>query len=233
MISPQQFLTRLKLDVSKHCRLQFGDYVLAHNETDNTMKPRANDAIYLRPSGSASAGFFVYDLTTGRRVHRKSATIAHMTDTVIDKVHGLARSESAPIGLVFGDLQDKSTINDIETNEEPDDDDASDESFHPGVTETSAEWLSDNHEQIATDLDDEFPGSPESNGDTITESEAEDVSQEITEERMHDEDKEDKNEERDQDVEHEIEFHSDGATDGKEDAERSINISHPTASPEY
>jgi hypothetical protein len=138
-IPPRQIVTGMKLDASMHCKFQFGDYVLAHNESDNTMKARANDAIYLRPTGSAAGGFYVFDLLTSRRVHRRSATAAHMTNNIINTVHRIAKNEGSPIGLTFGDFTNKSTILDIDVDHEPDDDDASDQSYDPNADDISVE----------------------------------------------------------------------------------------------
>ena len=130
-VPPRQIITGLRLDANIHCKFQFGDYILPHNGTDNTMKPRANDAIYLRPTGSAAGGFYVFDLTTARRVHRRSGRLAHMTNSIIDTVHRIAKNEGSPVGLVFGDSLNRSTILDFETDSPPSDDDASDTSYNP------------------------------------------------------------------------------------------------------
>jgi hypothetical protein len=131
-LSPREILTGIKLDANRHCKFQFGDYILSHNETDNTMRARANDAIYMRPTGSRSGGFYALDLKTGQRVHRQSATLAHMTDTVIERVHSLAKEKGAPFGLQFSDINNNTTILDLDTTPQPDsDDDASDGSFNP------------------------------------------------------------------------------------------------------
>ena len=131
---PRQLITGIALDAAKHCRFQYGDYVLAHNETDNTMKPRAADAIYLRPTGTPDGAFFVFDLKTARRVRKHSATPAHMTDSVIKRVHEIAESQDVPIGLTFGDTENNVTILDLDTQSiatKDDDDNASDASFVP------------------------------------------------------------------------------------------------------
>ena len=131
---PRQLITGIALDATKHCRFQYGDYVLAHNETDNTMNPRAGDAIFLRPTGTADGAFFVFDLQTARRVRKHSATLAHMTDSIIKRVHAIADSQQSPAGLTFGDFDNNVTILDIDTETiatEDDDDDASDTSFVP------------------------------------------------------------------------------------------------------
>lgn len=139
---PRQLITGIALDASKHCKFQYGDYVLASNETDITMKPRANDAIFLRPTGTPDGAFFVFDLKTARRVRKHSGTLAHMTDTVIKRVHEIADSQQAPAGLTFGDIDNNVTILDIDTESiatEDDDDDASDASFTPDDTSIDTE----------------------------------------------------------------------------------------------
>ena len=92
-IPPRQIVTGIALDASKHCKIQYGDYVVATNETDNTMKERATDSIYLRPTWTANGSFFVFDLRTARCVRKHSATLAHMTDSVIKRVHAIADSQ--------------------------------------------------------------------------------------------------------------------------------------------
>ena len=131
-IPPRQIVYGIRLDARRHCRFQFGDYVLVHEETDNTMKPRAQDAIYLRPTGNPDGGFYVFDLRTARRVHRRNATLMHMTNGIVDRVHQIAKDQGAPEGMNFAGLHNKATINDIDTtsiNPEDDDDDASDASY--------------------------------------------------------------------------------------------------------
>ena len=103
--------------------------MLSHNESDNSMKPRANDAIYLRPTGCENGGFFVFDLKTERRVHRMNATGAHMPQSIITKVETIAKEQEAPVGIVFGGLDGSTTINDIEVKDIPSDDDASDATY--------------------------------------------------------------------------------------------------------
>ena len=138
-IPPRQIITGIKLDAHKHCKFQFGDYLLAHNESDNTMKARATDSIFLRPTGHPNGGFYVFDLQSARRVHRRSATLAHMTDTIIDRVDAIAKQQDAPIGIMYGDSHHTSTILDIETEDAPDDDDASDTSYHPSKDDDSTD----------------------------------------------------------------------------------------------
>ena len=57
-----------------------------------------------------------------------------MTSTIIDRVHQIAKEQGSPIGLTFGDHENKVTILDIETDKQPDDDDASDASYVTELT---------------------------------------------------------------------------------------------------
>ena len=132
-VPPTQLVTGIKLDAKKHCRFQFGDYVLAHGDSNNTMGARAGESIYLRPTGNPDGGFYVFDLATARKVHRYSATAAHMTQSVIDRVHTIAAEQQAPKGFNLGGFNDETTILDLDDRsnvpEEEDDDEASDTTY--------------------------------------------------------------------------------------------------------
>ena len=135
-IPPRQIITGIQLDARLHCQYEFGEYVLAHMETDNTMKPRAVDGIYLRPTGAMDGSFFVLNLVTGQRIRRRTATAAHMTTTIIRRVEELAESEGMPIGLTMTDRNNENpvTIHDMEeasVGSIDKDDNASDASFTP------------------------------------------------------------------------------------------------------
>ena len=87
-------MTGVLLDTNKHARFQFGEYILAHSDlTNNTMDKRATDAIYLRPSGNKQGGFFAFDIRTGERIHRMYATSVPTTNTVIERVHEIAKQQ--------------------------------------------------------------------------------------------------------------------------------------------
>ena len=138
-VPPRQIMYGIKLDARVHCQHQFGDYVLSHEDSDNTMKPRARDAIFLRPTGNPDGGFYVFDLVTARRVHRMRATPAHMTDTIINRVHKIASDQEAPEGINFGGFDGTATIMDIDDNEpaaEDEDDDASDATYSSSDDDT-------------------------------------------------------------------------------------------------
>ena len=139
-ISPRELMTGYSLDANKHTRYQFGEYLMAHaDETNNSMEVRADDSIYLRPSGNRQGGFFVFDLSTGRRVHRMHGTPAPMTDSVISRVEEIADAQDAPDGLIFGDSNNNQTMDDFDEAENEDDDNASDGSYNPADDEISVE----------------------------------------------------------------------------------------------
>lgn len=79
-MSPDEIITGVKLDDTKHRKFQFGDYIMAHNKTNNPNNGRATDLIYLRPTGHKNGGFYVFDLKVARRVHWQSATNARSYD---------------------------------------------------------------------------------------------------------------------------------------------------------
>ena len=129
-LSQREIITGVSLDYNLHARFQFGDYILTHHDaTDNSMAERATSAIYLRPSGNVQGGFFAFNLTTGKRIHVFHATLKPMTQIVIDRVHEIAKRQGAPTGITLADGQGNTTIHDLDTEENYDDDDASDESY--------------------------------------------------------------------------------------------------------
>ena len=157
-LSPRELMTGTRMDYNKHARFQFGEYVLAHNEDgDNTMTPRAIDAIYLRPTGNLNGGHFVFNLKTARRVHRKRLTAVNMTDSIINKVEAIARAQNGARGIMFGDREGLTTIHDLhptdtDSDEDYTPDDASVDSHLTGVTtETSPVTDSDGDDSDEND----------------------------------------------------------------------------------
>ena len=63
-LSPRAIVMGSNLDFNKHCKLEFGAYVQAHEEHDNTMATQTTGAIALRPTGNAQGGYFLYSLST-------------------------------------------------------------------------------------------------------------------------------------------------------------------------
>ena len=63
-------ITGLEFDYNKHCRMQPGEYVQTHEETDNTMKFKTVGAIALRRKGNAQGDYYYLSLKTGQRLKR-------------------------------------------------------------------------------------------------------------------------------------------------------------------
>jgi Reverse transcriptase (RNA-dependent DNA polymerase) len=135
-LSPRSLVHGTHIDFAKHATLEFGTYVQAHDEHDNTMATRTTGAIALRPTGNNQGGYYLYSLSTGKVLNRNHWTVLPMPNDVIARVHVLARRAAAD--LTFADRDGEIIPNeaddddeDIDPNYEPDenslDDDAADE----------------------------------------------------------------------------------------------------------
>lgn len=122
-LSPRSIVTGSNIDFNKHCKLEFGAYVQAHEEHDNTMATRTTGAIALRPTGNAQGGYYLYSLSTGRVLTRNNWTSLPMPQDVVDRVHTLARRAAANVALTFADRYGEII---------PDDDDEDDDDYVPG-----------------------------------------------------------------------------------------------------
>jgi len=125
------------VDFTRHCRFQFGEYVQAHEEHDNTMAPRTIGALALHPTGNAQGSFYFFSLSTGRMITHGRATALPRPDDVIDQVHRIARQKKANLGMLFEDcnnmpipgdqdLPDNDSEADDSDYDDDDDDDDSD-----------------------------------------------------------------------------------------------------------
>ena len=135
-LSPRAIVTGSHIDFNKHCKLEFGAYVQAHEEHDNTMSTRTTGAIALRPTGNVQGGYYLYSLSTGRVLNRNHWTALPMPQDVIDRVHTLARRAAANVALTFADRtgdiipdydDDDDNDDDYIPGDDDDDDDASDD----------------------------------------------------------------------------------------------------------
>ena len=119
-LSPRTILTGQQVDYKRHCHYQFGEYVQAHEEHNNSMNPRTVGVIALRPVGNGQGSFYFLSVTTGRVLNRLHATALPMPDDVIDKLHRMARQQKSNPGLIFADRN---------LNPDEDDDDDDDETY--------------------------------------------------------------------------------------------------------
>ena len=123
-LSPRSIVHGTNIDFAKHAKLEFGSYVQAHEEHDNTMATRTTGAIALRPTGNNQGGYYLYSLSTGKVLNRNHWTVLPMPNEVIDRVHVLARRAAA--NLTFAD-RDGAVI----PNDDDDDDDDTDHDYVP------------------------------------------------------------------------------------------------------
>jgi hypothetical protein len=101
--SPRNIICGHQLDYTTHCKLELGTYAQVHEQHDNSMATRTTGAIALRPTGNTQGGYYLFSLTTGRRLNRNHWTPLPMPAEVIERVHQLADQGSAPGGLSFAD----------------------------------------------------------------------------------------------------------------------------------
>ena len=75
-LSSGAIVTGMSIDCKKHCRLEFGAYVQTHEENAprNSMQDRSLGAIALDPSRGHSSGYYLMNLNTGKKIHRRSWT---------------------------------------------------------------------------------------------------------------------------------------------------------------
>ena len=93
------------------------------------MNERTLNAIYAGPIGNNEGGFCAINLKTGKQIKRNQATILLATQAVIDPIQELATEDKMNSGLTFGDGMGKTTISDITTTENAEEDDASDGNY--------------------------------------------------------------------------------------------------------
>jgi hypothetical protein len=116
-LSPRAIVHGTNIDFAKHAKFEFGTYVQAHEEHDNTMATRTTGDIALRPTGNNQGGYYLYSLSTGKVLNRNHWTVLPMPNDVIDRIHVLARRAAAD--LTFAD-RDGAIIPNNDDNEDAD-----------------------------------------------------------------------------------------------------------------
>jgi len=91
-LSPHVILTGRAIDYEKHCKIPFGAYVQANNQSlpTNTNAPRTIDCIYLRPTNNKQGGHELMDLASGRVITRPRVIEIPITQVVINAVEKMA-----------------------------------------------------------------------------------------------------------------------------------------------
>jgi hypothetical protein len=157
-LSPRSIIAGLKVNYTKHCRLEFGTYVQIHKEHDNSMATRTSGAIALRPTGNDQGGYFFFSLTTGRRLNRNRWTSLPMPTDVIERIHNMARRGHAPRGILFAD---RAGIDD------PNDDHPGDDPNEHNINDDGADFLPDGDDSIAGVYDNENNNGNQNNGNDM------------------------------------------------------------------
>jgi hypothetical protein len=118
-LSPRSIVHGRHIDYAKHAKLEFGSYVQAHEEHNNSMATRMTSAIARRPTGNNQGGYYLYSLTTGKILNRNHWTMLPIPNNVFDRIHVLARRAAA--NLMFANRGGA-----IIPNKDADDDDGAD-----------------------------------------------------------------------------------------------------------
>jgi hypothetical protein len=148
-MSPRMIITGSDIDYNRHCKLQPGEYVQTHEDTDNTMKYRTVGALALRPTGNAQGGYYYMSLKTGRRINRAYCTPLPMPSEAIDRVHELAKD--GPEGLTFCDRNNIPTPDSVDLPNEDIYDEISDSGSDIDDTPSQGEESSDSESYVSDD----------------------------------------------------------------------------------
>jgi hypothetical protein len=86
--APREIVTGMKLDFTKHCKVEFGAYVEASfdDEITNTLKERTHSCISLGTSGNFQGSIKCLNLETGRVVKRRTVRVLPMPERVVKHV---------------------------------------------------------------------------------------------------------------------------------------------------
>jgi hypothetical protein len=169
-MSPRQIITGKKLIIPPYVpgALVYG---VPGGSTNATGKFRAFDALYLRPN-DGGGGHFVYNIGTKQRnsvprVIGMEGKGIPMTNEIIKTINDQGNDENQPDGIIFGNINNITTILDLEAGdegeEEPefDDDNASDRSYLPKDDDST---LSGDHDLPDFHQDNEPQGYHEDEG---------------------------------------------------------------------
>eukprot|EP00536_Pseudo-nitzschia_multiseries_P018919 jgi/Psemu1/58020/gm1.58020_g len=128
-MSAQELMTGLAYNARTHGKFQFLQYIQAHcKDTNNTMKAQTVNAVYLQPTEQLTEGFYAYHINTGQQIHQRRVTAIPMPQVVIDKLEANALEQGMSTGLKF-EIDQPVTILDLDTDDNQDDDDASDQAY--------------------------------------------------------------------------------------------------------
>ena len=106
-VSPKTIVTGQQLDFHRHCQFEFGQYVQTHEPHDNSMTPRTQGGLALRPTGNQQGGYYFLNLLSGRVISCNHATVVPMPESIPKRVEQLALAQEAFPGLAFGDRDNR------------------------------------------------------------------------------------------------------------------------------
>jgi len=102
-LSPCTIMMGLHIDHNKHCKLEFGTYVLIHKEHDNSLMPSTTGAIALRPTGKTQGSHYFLNINSGHCITCNHWTVLPMPTEVIHTILRLATICKKYKGIVFTD----------------------------------------------------------------------------------------------------------------------------------
>ena len=90
-IIPQYIVTRMKVDYTKQCKLQFWDYAQVQKAHNNTMHACVTGSIAICLTGNAQGEYYFMSLSTGIWLNLQQFMHITLPQDVTDKVHRLSR----------------------------------------------------------------------------------------------------------------------------------------------
>jgi hypothetical protein len=93
-IVPRVAFTGMPVQYQKELRFAFGDYVEAHEGTDNTSRPRSAACISLFPVGNSTGSWQLFKISSCTRVHRTNMVKLVTSSLVINAMNAIAEEEA-------------------------------------------------------------------------------------------------------------------------------------------
>jgi len=134
-IAPRVAFTGMPVKYQKELRFAFGDYVEAHEGTDNTSRPRNGACIALFPIGNATGSWQLFKIANRTRVRRSNMVKLVTSGFVVDAMNAIAKEEAEAMGRNQGipevGVDQQSANNEAEGDEETPNENP--EEIHPEV----------------------------------------------------------------------------------------------------
>jgi len=104
-IAPRVAFTGMPVQYQKELRFTFGDYVEAHEGTDNTSRPLSAACIALFPIGNLTGSWQLFKIAGRTRVRRTNMVKMVMSGLIIDAMNTIAEEEAKTTGGNQGILE--------------------------------------------------------------------------------------------------------------------------------